>query len=109
MKQFKSRVPSSIRLHLELLAKAIEEQFNDTIDSLGSEARIESILGNSCDGYWAYQDGGFEVSIFTQSDQDTSNHFTQAQTDCMDKQQDFCWKDFCSNQELSDTTTYNDL
>ena len=107
-KHFKPHITESIADKMKLLADSIEERFAD-IDSYGVEPIVNTIEGLSRDGYWAHQDGGYEVSMFTQNDIDKGCHLTEEQSAYNDKQNEQCWKDFLSDNELEENVTYDDL
>ena len=107
---FKPYVSQSIRTALKTLSERVKENF-DTLgkkESFG-DTRLSKISGRSYDGFWAHQDGGFEVNEMFRSDQDPSYHFTKGQTEYMNRLADDAWGNFLIDAKLDQDITWDAL
>lgn len=112
---FADNIPQKLRdkiLSIALLVK------NDFISDLGGwpepfgKGRMEKISGKSYDGFWAWQDGGFEVSALYRQDCDTSYHITQSQSGWIEESTKYMYECFRSDHEelnLPEDYSYHSL
>lgn len=92
---FNGKIPQDLRDKMLEVANSIKDDF---ISDAGGEAlgcpNMNAIYGYHISGFIPSQLGGFEISELYCSGQDSSCHFTNAQSQTMDKQQNDCYKSF---------------
>jgi hypothetical protein len=95
MKQFKDSVPQAIQIKMKALAEAINLNSicNNKCEAY-SEQRIDAIEGNYVSGWIPNQDGGWDVNQFIRSDEDSSYHLTEKQSEFVDEQMQECERQF---------------
>jgi hypothetical protein len=112
MKNFKSAVPATISAKIKAIADQFD--FDDIVHSTArygffSEQRLDEIEGNYVSGWNPKQDGGFSINVLTQSDIDSSYHFTEKQTEWAKRQEEHCREAFCMDNGLDVETKWEDL
>jgi len=115
MKHFKRDVPEAIQTKLAALANLSENEWENTLvtghKGFGglTDTRTDEIQGNHVSGWIPRQDGGFTVSKLYSCDVDSSYHFTQKQTDFVNKQSANCFEAFLSDNNIDNETQWDGL
>lgn len=112
---FKSIVKVITQSRMRDLATFIFEQ--DKLSSLGEEVNRESIgaktlecvSGVPHDGWWPFQDGGFEVSEFFVNGWYTNTYFVKEEEEFNEFLRVRAWKDFLAENDKPSLTAYHEL
>lgn len=108
---FNDRVPQDLRDKLQQLAQAAKDDFISDCgvgESYGC-ADTNAIYGYHISGFIPSQLGGYEVTELYRSDNDSSYHFTSAQTEAQNKYDKDCFESFCRDNDLPESATYEDV
>lgn len=98
---FKKIVPENVQEKIHALAESIE--FDNLISGWKdreSEQEIYPIEGNYREGWMPNQDGGFSVDQFYRSDNDSTYHFTQKQSEFMTDCYNDMLESFCRDNDI---------
>lgn len=100
---FKRIVPVDVQEKIKQLVESID--FRDLLSGYYesiAEQEIFPIEGNYRDGWIPNQHGGYSVEQFYLSDMDSCRHFTEKQTDWMDRLHDDMLKSFCHDNGIEE-------
>lgn len=109
---FKRIVPTELQEKIKQLADLVE--FREIItghqESM-TEETIYPIEGNYRSGWMPNQDGGYSIDQFYRSDEDSTYHFTEKQTEWMDRYYDDMLESFCRDNDIEnpDCIDYDSL
>lgn len=98
---FKKIIPENVQDKILSLVESID--FSELISGWKesvTDQEISPIEGNYRSGWIPYQDGGFSVDQFYQSDTDSTYHFTQKQSEHMARYYDDMLESFCRDNGI---------
>lgn len=107
--QFKKVVPLEAQEKLLALAMLMQEDLTSLKCESYGDVNLEQVSGVSYDGFWAWQNGGYEVNALIRCDQDPSYHPCNAMTEWADEQSKYCWKSFLEDNNLPLGAEWDDL
>lgn len=106
---FADHAPQDIREHL----KALAEYAAENLDSLGGEsfgeAQLGEVNGVGYDGFIPFQLGGYDATLWTRFDMDSSYHLTEGMTQESERLQKMAYEEAMQELGLPVETAWDDL
>jgi hypothetical protein len=105
---FAYSVDIAVMKKLARLANAIMSGFDELVTGPQEQIigpSLDVIHGRHVSGFIPFQDGGYSVSAFYRNDVDSTYHFTAAQTEFNNFQDDECYQSFILEHDLPQGST----